>query len=81
LLNERLTAPLLLVAAAIVFGIVTASRGARAAAPTPAAAQSLRARLRAVARFLVPLFVDPEEEGDQPDDRGLDFIHSRTESI
>ena len=71
LLNERLTSSLLLVAAAIVFGIVTASRGARPSPTTRESVRSITERARSVARFLSPLFLEPEQ-GHKPLDGGLD---------
>jgi drug/metabolite transporter (DMT)-like permease len=73
LLNERLTLSLLFVAAAIVFGIVTACCGAR---PNPITSEAVRAvigRVRSVARFLSPMFVEPEQE-QTPADRGRQSI-------
>lgn len=78
LLNERLTLSLLLVAAAIVFGIVTAARGAR---PRSAAAEPVRPlieRVRSAARFLSPIFLEPEPRRE-PRESGLGFIE-RTEA-
>jgi drug/metabolite transporter (DMT)-like permease len=68
LLNERLTSSLLFVAAAIVFGIVTASRGARPSPTTRESVRSITERARSVARFLSPLFLEP----NKPLDSGLD---------
>jgi drug/metabolite transporter (DMT)-like permease len=78
LLNERLTPSLLLVAAAIVFGIVTASRGARARSTTTEPLRVIIDRLRSVARFLAPMFVE-QEPGHQPRDRGLEPGRPRAE--
>jgi drug/metabolite transporter (DMT)-like permease len=61
LLNERLTLSLLFVAAAIVFGIVTASCGARPNSVTREAVRSVIERLRPVVRFLSPMFLEPEQ--------------------
>jgi drug/metabolite transporter (DMT)-like permease len=71
LLNERLTSSLLLVAAAIVFGIVTASRGARPSPTTREPVCSITERARSVARYLSPLFLEPKQ-GHKPLDGGLD---------
>ena len=71
LLNERLTSSLLFVAAAIVFGIVTASRGARPSSTTRVSLSSITERARSVARFLSPLFLEPER-GHKPLEDGLD---------
>ena len=57
LLNEHLTPSLLIVAAAIVFGIVTASRGAR---PTKTP-RTVAENVRSVARYLSPLFYEEEQ--------------------
>lgn len=62
LLNEHLTLSLLFVAAAIVFGIVTASCGARPNSVTREAVRSVIARFRLVVRFLSPMFLEPEQE-------------------
>jgi drug/metabolite transporter (DMT)-like permease len=67
LLNERLTPALLLVAAAIVFGIVTASRGARPRSTTTAPLPMIIERLRSVARFLSPMFLEPEQVHESVD--------------
>jgi len=67
LLNERLTLPLLLVAAAIVFGIVAASRGARPSSTPNEPFRSLIEPMRSVARFLSPIFLESEEEHDSID--------------
>ncbi len=77
LLNERLTPPLLLVAAAIVFGIVTASRGAR---PRPATAprRIMIEGLRSAARFLSPMFLE-QERVHEPLDVGLESTRSKAE--
>jgi drug/metabolite transporter (DMT)-like permease len=72
LLNERLTLSLLVVAAAIVFGIVTASRGARPSSTTKEPFRSVVERVRSIARFLSPMFLEPEE-GHKP-------LDSRAES-
>ena len=61
LLDEPVTLSLLLVAAAIVFGIVISSRSARPAS-TPGPFRSVAEQVRAMARYLAPLFVDPEEQ-------------------
>jgi drug/metabolite transporter (DMT)-like permease len=61
LLNERLTPSLLFVAAAIVFGIVTASRGARSRATAGEPAPTVAECVRSVARYLSPLFFEPEQ--------------------
>jgi O-acetylserine/cysteine efflux transporter len=60
LLNERLTPSLLFVAAAIVFGIVTASRGARPSKTITDPARTVAESVRSVARFLSPLFCEQE---------------------
>lgn len=60
LLNERLTASLLIVAAAIIFGIVTASRGARPSKTITERARTVAESVRTVERFLSPLFSEPE---------------------
>lgn len=52
LLNEHLTLSILFVAAAIVFGIVTASRGARSSSTTREPVQAVIERVRSLARFL-----------------------------
>jgi drug/metabolite transporter (DMT)-like permease len=52
LLNERLTPSLLIIGAVILFGIITASRGARPSTAT------LTDRARSVARYLSPLFFE-----------------------
>jgi drug/metabolite transporter (DMT)-like permease len=62
LLNEHLTLSLLFVAAAIVFGIVTASCGARPNSVTREAVRSVFERFRPVVRFLSPMFLEPEQE-------------------
>ena len=72
LLNERLSSSLLLVAAAIVFGIVTASRGARPNPATRGPVRSFTERARSVARFLSPLFLEPGQR-HKPLDGGQDF--------
>jgi hypothetical protein len=74
LLNERLTLPLLFVAAAIVFGIVTASRGARPSSTTKQAGFSISKRVRSVARFLSPLFLEPKEGHKPPDSGQYDVV-------
>jgi hypothetical protein len=79
LLNERLTSSLLFVAAAIVFGIVTASRGASPTAATRESVGSITERARSVARFLSPWFLDPEQ-GHKPLDGGLDSTRGGAES-
>ncbi len=61
LLNERLTLSLLFVAAAIVFGIVTASCGARTNSVTREAVRTVIERFRPVIRFLSPMFLEPEQ--------------------
>lgn len=61
LLDEPLTLPLVLVAAAIIFGIVTASRGARPASTTTGPVGSVTGYLRSVARYLAPVFAEPEQ--------------------
>jgi drug/metabolite transporter (DMT)-like permease len=73
LLNERLTLSLLFVAAAIVFGIVTACCGARPNSITSEAVRAVIGRVRSVARFLSPMFVEPEQE-QTPVDRGRQSI-------
>jgi drug/metabolite transporter (DMT)-like permease len=78
LLNERLTLSLLLVAAAIVFGIVTASCGARPNSVTREALRTAIERVRAVARFLSPMFLE-QEQGNAPLGRGLGSTSSATE--
>jgi drug/metabolite transporter (DMT)-like permease len=78
LLNERLTSSLLFVAAAIVFGIVTASRGARSSPTTRDSVRSITERARSVARFLSPLFLEPEQEHKSLDG-GLDSTRPRAE--
>lgn len=60
LLNERLTLALLSVAAAIVFGIVTASRGARPRSTTREPARPLIEHVRSAVRFLAPMFLEQE---------------------
>lgn len=67
LLNERLTSSLLLVAAAIVFGIVTASRGVRRSSTPAKPARAVAERLRSAAEVLSPLFLDPERQRMAPD--------------
>ena len=62
LLNEHLTPPLLLVAAAIVFGIVTASRSARPGSTMGVSARAVIERMRSAAQFLSPVFLDPDED-------------------
>jgi drug/metabolite transporter (DMT)-like permease len=69
LLGESLTLPLLLVAAAIVFGIVTASRGARANSTVGEPGRSVIERIRSAARFLAPIFLEPEEGRERRDKR------------
>lgn len=78
LLNERLTLPLLLVAATIVFGIVTASRGARANSTTTEPARSVIERARSVARFLAPIFLE-QEPGHEPPNRQLEPARAEVE--
>ena len=78
LLNERLTSSLLFVAAAIVFGIVTASRGARPSPTTGESVRSITERARSVARFLTPLFLEPEQ-GHKPLDGGQDYTRPGAE--
>ena len=78
LLNERLTSSLLFVAAAIVFGIVTASRGARPSPTTRESVRSITERARSVARFLTPLFLEPEQE-NKPLDGGQDYTRPGAE--
>jgi drug/metabolite transporter (DMT)-like permease len=73
LLNERLTLSLLFVAAAIVFGIVMACCGARPNSITSEAVRAVIGRVRSVARFLSPMFVEPEQE-QTPVDRGRQSI-------
>ena len=63
LLNEPLTLALLLVAAAIVLGIVISSRAARPGSTAREASRPVVQRVRSMARYLAPLFVDPEEQG------------------
>jgi drug/metabolite transporter (DMT)-like permease len=65
LLNEHLTLSLLLVAAAIVFGIVTASCGARPNSITRQAVRSLIERFWSVPRFLAAMFFE-QEQGQAP---------------
>jgi drug/metabolite transporter (DMT)-like permease len=77
LLNEHLTVSLLLVAAAIVIGIVTASRGAR---PAKAPARPMSERIRSVARYLAPLFTDPEEDR-KPFDGGPDTARAEAKPV
>jgi drug/metabolite transporter (DMT)-like permease len=67
LLNERLTLSLLLVAAAIVFGIVIASRGAHRSSTPADPARAVAERLRSMAEVLSPLFLDPERQREAPD--------------
>ena len=62
LLNERLTPSLLIVAGAIILGIVTASRGARASKTTRTIAENVRS----VARYLSPLFSEQERPYRSP---------------
>jgi drug/metabolite transporter (DMT)-like permease len=78
LLNERLTSSLLFVAAAIVFGIITASRGARPSPTTRESVRSITERTRSMARFLSPLFLDPEH-GRKALDDGLNSTRRRAE--
>jgi drug/metabolite transporter (DMT)-like permease len=73
LLNERLTLSLLFVAAAIVFGIVMACCGARPNSITSEAVRAVIGRVRSVAGFLSPMFVEPEQE-QTPADRGRQSI-------
>jgi drug/metabolite transporter (DMT)-like permease len=61
LLNEHLTLSLLFVAAAIVLGIVTASRGASRGSTTRESVRSIIERLQSVARFLSPVFLEEDE--------------------
>ena len=67
LLNERLTPSLLFVAAAIVFGIVTAYRGARPSKTITAPARTVAASVRSVARFLSPVFFEQEDRHEPSD--------------
>jgi drug/metabolite transporter (DMT)-like permease len=77
LLDERLTPPLLLVAAAIVFGIVTASRAARSRAPAGKPAPAVAERARSVARYLSPLFFEQEQaRGPSSHEQGEPVIAS-----
>jgi drug/metabolite transporter (DMT)-like permease len=78
LLNERLTLSLLFVAAAIVFGIVTASCGARPNSVTREAVRSVFRRFRPVVGFLSPMFLEPEQ-GDMRLDGGLVSTRSGAE--
>jgi hypothetical protein len=78
LLNEQLTLPLLLVAAAIVFGIVTASCGARPNSITRQAVRSLIERFWSVPRFLAPMFLE-QEQGHAALDSGLQSSNSAAE--
>jgi drug/metabolite transporter (DMT)-like permease len=81
LLNERLTLPLLFVAAAIVFGIITASRGARSSSTAIQPVRSVTERVRSVARFLSPLFLEREQWHMPPDSGQYDAAsHSKAES-
>jgi drug/metabolite transporter (DMT)-like permease len=77
LLNEQLTLSLLFVAAAIVFGIVTASRGARPSS-TIEPFRSVTEHIRSVARYLSPLFLEQERK-QNPVDSGLDSNRSEAE--
>jgi drug/metabolite transporter (DMT)-like permease len=72
LLNEHLTLSLLFVAAAIVLGIVTASRGARPSSTTREPVHSIIERVRSMARFLSPMFLEQE--------RGHESLYSELES-
>lgn len=78
LLNEPLTWPLLLVAAAIVFGIVTASRGARPRSATAGPVGAAVERVQAVARFLSPMFLE-QEQPNAPLGRGVESTRSAAE--
>jgi drug/metabolite transporter (DMT)-like permease len=78
LLNEQLTLPLLLVAAAIVFGIITASCGARPNSITRQAVRSLIERFWSVPRFLAPMFLE-QEQGHAALDSGLKSSNSAAE--
>jgi drug/metabolite transporter (DMT)-like permease len=78
LLNEQLTLPLLLVAAAIVFGIITASCGARPNSITRQAVRSLIERFWSVPRFLAPMFLE-QEQGHAALDSGLQSSNSAAE--
>jgi drug/metabolite transporter (DMT)-like permease len=62
LLNEPLTLSLLSVAAAIVVGIVIASRGARPSPTTQEPVRYILERIRSVARFLAPMFLEQEQD-------------------
>jgi uncharacterized membrane protein len=73
LLNEPLTISLLAAAAAIVFGIVTASRGARPSSTTKKPARATTERARSLALFLSPMFVEPEPRHTAPG-RGVESI-------
>jgi drug/metabolite transporter (DMT)-like permease len=61
LLNEQLTLSLLLVAAAIVVGIITASRGARQSSITRESVGAVIERVRSAARYLALLFLEQEK--------------------
>jgi drug/metabolite transporter (DMT)-like permease len=78
LLNEHLTLSLLLVAAAIVFGIVTASCGARPNSVTREALRLVMERARAVARSLSPMFLE-QGQSNTPLGRGRDPTPSGAE--
>jgi drug/metabolite transporter (DMT)-like permease len=72
LLHEHLTLSLLSIAAAIAIGIVTASRGARPSSTTAAPVRSIIERVRSVARFLSPMFLEQEQ--------GHESLYSEPES-
>jgi drug/metabolite transporter (DMT)-like permease len=61
LLNVHLTLSVLFVAAAIVLGIVTASRGARPSSTTREPVRSIIEGVRSMARFLSPVFLEQEQ--------------------
>lgn len=71
MLKEPLTLSLSLVAAAIVVGIVIASRGARPGATTKEPARAFIEHGRSVVRFLSPMFVEPKQ-GHLAPNRGVE---------
>ena len=72
LLNVHLTLSVLFVAAAIVLGIVTASRGARPSSTTREPVRSIIEGVRSMARFLSPVFLEQEQ--------GHESLYSELES-
>lgn len=78
LLNEHLTFSLLFVAAAIIFGIVAATRPVRPSATAGEHIRSVIECIRSAVRFLSPMFFE-EGQGDKPLDSELESARARAE--